>query len=180
MVEEKNPLEEGDVSFDVNEWENKPENNLLAKGRYKFKVLDVEARVANSGNNCVVVKLLVEKKRITDWLIRSDSEGKKHQMGFKWHNFLYAIGIRNTNSKFSVNKSQIVGAEGLCDVKVNKEGTDNAIDNYSPIESPTAGMSDVPPDTSEPEKEEKGKEKKETKKDKDKEPKPAEGNVEDL
>ena len=135
-----------DMEFTVNEWENNPVYNLLPKGLYEFKVFDANQRIAKSWNDCIVVVLNVQGKRIQDWLIRCDMEGKRHQMTYKFHNFLFAIGIRNTNKKFTVSKSQMVGKTGLCDVKLNKEGTDNAIDNYSPVEESVAPMKDVPPE----------------------------------
>lgn len=137
---------EGNVEFPVNEWNNKPENNLLEKARYKFKVIDAVPHTASSGNECVKITFNVEGKRITDYLIRCDAQGKKHSMTYKFHNFLFAIGIRNTNKKFTISKNQMVGKEGLCDVSVKKDGSDNQINGYSPIEEATAPMNDVPPE----------------------------------
>lgn len=137
-------LENEDVEFGVNEWKNEPESNLLEKGRYKGKVKDITSHVSKNMNECALVTFNVEGKRVTDYLIRCDSEGKKHQMTYKWHNFLFAIGIRNTNRKFAVSKSQIIGKE--CLVDIGNDGTDNKIYGYSPIEESAAPMTDVPPE----------------------------------
>jgi hypothetical protein len=148
MVDEREQDE--DISFDVNEWENKSENNVIEKGRYRFKVINAVPHIAVSGNECVKVTLLVEKKRITDFLIRCDSQGKRTQQTYKFHNFLFALGIRNSNKRFTISKSQLVGKEGMCDVgykfNENKEPTDNQINGYSPIEEETAPANDVPPE----------------------------------
>lgn len=133
-----------DEEFEINDWENKPQKNIIEKGRYIGEVKDIVSHVSSSGNNCAKIVMVVEGKYIYDFPIRSDSAGNKHKMSYKWHNFLYSIGIRDVNSQFRIKRSQLVGKKCLVDVSVNKEGTDNQINGYSPIEEELAPLTDIP------------------------------------
>jgi hypothetical protein len=141
-------LENGDVEIEINDWKNQPESNCLEKGRYPFKVLEVVNTnhvVPSTGNICFVVDIMVDGwKKIRCYLVKHDGNGKKTRGSHMYTNFLYAIGIRNQNKSFKVKLSQIVGGEGLCDVIVKSDGTDNYVQNFSAIEQPSAPINDVP------------------------------------
>jgi hypothetical protein len=141
-----------DSEFEVNEFENRMTKNLLEKGRYKGKCVEAVPHVGkDSGNRCIKATTLVGDKRITDYLVLCDAEGKKHKMTYKAHNFLFACGIRNSKRSFTLKGSQVIGKEYLVDVSDKKDGSDNQINSYSPIEEETAPMEGVPPENITPE-----------------------------
>jgi len=155
-----------DTEIEVNDWKNQKENNVPEKGRYKFKPSSLVDKnyVSKSGNICFVVEILIDgwcKKKC--FLIKHDGEGKRTSMSHIYYNFLFALGIRNTNKRFSFRWSDIADKEGYCDVVPTSDGTDINIQNFSPIGEPTAPINDVPPENTS-EKEEKPKKKKAEKK----------------
>lgn len=134
-----------DEEFKVYGKTDQPVSNVLEKGRYKFKVKDVNRHTSGAGNLCMKIELAINSHTLTDFLITEGS------MEWKYRQFLFAIGIRDKRTSFSFKKSRVIGAEGLCDVIVKDKSLDdgstikqNNIQSYSPIEEETAPMKDVP------------------------------------
>jgi len=171
--------QETGTDIEINEWENRPQSNSLPKGRYPFETITGEYHYAPSGNKCLHLIQKIEGITMHDYPIIADKDGKKHKMSFKFFNYLFAIGIRNTNKKFTINTNTFKGAKGLCDVGI-KENGDNQIDNYSPIKEETAPMTDVPPENIPETEPEKPKEKTKTKPDPKKETEKVKEKKEDV
>ena len=155
-------INEGNVGneecFEVNGSTDSMASNLLEKGRYKFVVKDATNFTSSNNNKCVKLVITVEGRTIFDNLLL---EG---QMSWKWRQFLFAIGIRDKRTAFTVPKNKIVGGEGLVDIGVKDrtlgDGSiikENKINSYSPIEEETAPIKGVEPEEEtkiEPEKKE--------------------------
>jgi len=142
---------DNEETFEVHGSTDLPVSNLLEKRRYEFEVTEVSNFTSAKGNRCAKLSLAIEGKKITDILLL---EGK---MEWKWRQFLFAIGIRDRRTDFSVGRSAIVGKKGLVDVgvrdRVMEDGVivkDNTIRSYSPIQSPSAPVAGVEPEDSPP------------------------------
>lgn len=153
---------ENDESFEVNGSTEQMVSNILEQGRYPFEVKEATNYTSKSGNKCIKVEIDVNGKKMTDYL---SIEGK---MEWKWRQFLFAIGIRDKRTSFSVPKSKIIGVTGLVDIgtkdRTMEDGTiirENITRSYSPIEEATAPITGVPPEVEIVEKQDKPKEKEE-------------------
>ena len=131
-------------TFEVNGSTDAPVSNLLEKGRYKFKVKSIVNHTARTGNKCAKVEMIVNDKKLTDFLILNG------QMSWKWRQFLHAIDIRNKATKFEVSKDNIEGREGLVDIGIktrtyddNSTAQENTTISYSPIEEEEAPIKGV-------------------------------------
>jgi len=147
-------MSENDEVFTNDEPIEDAKSNIIDKGRYKFKVLDIFNKVSDAGNALVVVDLALEgNRRIKRSLMKTGWRK------FVYHNFLFSLGIRTKTPGAEITKSRIICKEGgdwqgLVDIGVEKklieEGVtqeENKIENFSPIDKPTAPVADVPAET---------------------------------
>lgn len=148
-----NPVELEDEEIEIDDWKNQHENNVLEKGRYPFEVLEIVNinHISKNGNVCFVVDILIDGwKRQRCYLVKHDGNGQKTRGSHMYHNFLYSIGIRSENKKVKIKMSQIVGGKGLVDVFVNKDNTENIINNFSSVKESTAPIDNVPSENESP------------------------------
>jgi len=159
-------------------------SNVIEKGRYRFIAKDIYKKMSDAGNNLVIITFEiwdVNKTQRMGNIKRSLMTDKEQRMSFLWHNFLFSIGIRSKGA-INIPKEKIIGAEGLIDLGLEKNNQDSSQDqnkilNFSPLEQPTAPISDVPAETTP----EKSVEEKKPKSEKAKEePKKDVDSVEDL
>jgi len=143
-------------------------SNVIEKGRYRFKTMDIYKKTSDNGNALAIVTLEiwdVDKTQRKGQIKRSLMTEKVQKMSFLWHNFLFSIGIRS-KGVINIPKEKLIGSEGLIDLGLEKNRNEpsleqNRILNFSPIEQATAPIPGVPATTKKPE--EKGKEKTEEK-----------------
>lgn len=120
-------------------------SNIIEKGRYKFKVLDIEEKQSSNGNPMVDITFDIEGRK---WKKNLMLNG---QMKFLYHNFLHAIGIRNKGQSIDIPESRILEGVGMIDIGVRDRIMDdgstmkeNKIVNFSAIEEEKAPIAGVP------------------------------------
>lgn len=154
-----------DEIFEIENWKNQPEQNVLEKGRYPAEVMSLEKHNSSAGNECNVVVFNVNDVYLKKYFTLKDINKKRHSLAYFWNNFLYAIGIRDKRESFTISEKQILHKKCLVDIakipdgeKKDSDGNPiykNEIRSFSPIEQQTAPIKDVPPEIEvEPEKEE--------------------------
>lgn len=149
-----NEQENGNETFGYNGEIEGLKSNVIEKGRYRFKVTDIYKKISDAGNNLAIVSFEIwdlAKTQLMGRIKKSLMTDKEQKMSFLWHNFLFSIGIRSKGA-INIPKERIVKAEGLIDLGIEKNNQDTSLDqnkilNFSPIEQPTAPISDVPAET---------------------------------
>lgn len=97
-------------SYKDDELEALQNSDLLARGEYEFKVLEVKEKISNNGNEMLVVKLQLssgnEIRVMTDWLVMTD------KMAFKFKHFCEALGLGSSYEKGEINLDDFKNRQG--------------------------------------------------------------------
>ena len=92
--------------------------DLLPKGQYEFKVLNIEKRVSGSGNDMLAIKLLIvqgnDSRTLMDYIVMTD------KWAFKLKHFCESVGFHKVYEKGEANLISFEGQGGTLKLDIQK------------------------------------------------------------
>ena len=88
---------------------DQPISNTLEKGRYVITTKEITPFVANStGNKCIKGVFVADGVKIHKNFVIKDVNDKPHQMAYQWKQYLYAIGLRDKRTSWTVKNTDLM------------------------------------------------------------------------